>query len=300
MRCDEAYRGGCNQQGRFMGQLVLAAKVTHVPSMFISEMEKHPLRGCRAPAISGLARIGAMIRELDVDTVVILDTHWLVNSGYHVNGCERLQGLFTSNEFPHFIQNLPYDYRGNPALADAIARHACDRGMRTRSHHVDTLDVEYGTLVPLHYMRASPSLRVVSVAAWCAFSSHEESRVVGAAIREAIEASDSRVALIASGSLSHRIHDNLVVEKGTLTISDEFFKQCDLHVLDLWQQGRFAEFTAMLPTYARSCFGEGWMHDTAMLLGALGWDRYTGKANIVTPYFESSGTGQVNALFPVE
>jgi len=42
------------------------------------------------------------------------------------------------------------------------------------------------------------------------------------------------------------------------------------------------------------------MHDTAMLLGALGWDEYQGKVEVVTPYFGSSGTGQINAIFPVE
>jgi hypothetical protein len=38
---------------------------------------------------------------------------------------------------------------------------------------------------------------------------------------------------------------------------------------------------------------------TAMMLGVLGWSEYTGQAEIVTPYFGASGTGQINALFPV-
>jgi 3,4-dihydroxyphenylacetate 2,3-dioxygenase len=42
------------------------------------------------------------------------------------------------------------------------------------------------------------------------------------------------------------------------------------------------------------------MHDTAMLLGALGWDHYRGKVEILTEYFGSSGTGQVNAVFPIQ
>ena len=41
------------------------------------------------------------------------------------------------------------------------------------------------------------------------------------------------------------------------------------------------------------------MHDNAILLGALGWDEYAGKVDIQTPYFGSSGTGQINAIFPV-
>jgi 3,4-dihydroxyphenylacetate 2,3-dioxygenase len=55
----------------------------------------------------------------------------------------------------------------------------------------------------------------------------------------------------------------------------------------------------MLPEYAAKGHGEGFMHDTAMLLGALGWSAYGGRAEVVTPYFGASGTGQINAVFPV-
>jgi len=55
----------------------------------------------------------------------------------------------------------------------------------------------------------------------------------------------------------------------------------------------------MLPEYATKGHGEGFMHDTAMLLGALGWSAYDGQADIVTPYFGASGTGQINAVFPI-
>jgi 3,4-dihydroxyphenylacetate 2,3-dioxygenase len=36
-----------------------------------------------------------------------------------------------------------------------------------------------------------------------------------------------------------------------------------------------------------------------MLLGALGWSGYDGAAEVITPYFGASGTGQINAVFPV-
>ena len=35
------------------------------------------------------------------------------------------------------------------------------------------------------------------------------------------------------------------------------------------------------------------------LLGALGWDRYSQPIEVITDYFASSGTGQINAVFPV-
>jgi 3,4-dihydroxyphenylacetate 2,3-dioxygenase len=73
----------------------------------------------------------------------------------------------------------------------------------------------------------------------------------------------------------------------------------DHRVVEMWEAGDWDTFTAMLPEYAEKCHGEGFMHDTSMLLGALGWDKYQGKVEVLTPYFPSSGTGQINAVFPV-
>ena len=88
-----------------MGEVVLAAKICHVPSMYLSELPgKH--HGCREAAIAGHKEIGRRARELGADTAVVFDVHWLVNSGYHVNCGEQFQGTYTSNELPHFIKNM--------------------------------------------------------------------------------------------------------------------------------------------------------------------------------------------------
>lgn len=281
-----------------MGKIVLAAKITHVPTMLLSE-RPGKLEGCRQQAIDGHKEIARRAREAGADTVVVIDTHWLVNAGYHVNSGEHFKGCFTSHEFPHFIQNMEYEYKGNPELGDLIAEKATEKGAFTLSHQVETLDLEYGTLVPMRYMNPEADLKVVSVAGWCTVHSLETSKLLGEAIREAIEASDSNVMLLASGSLSHRIWDNDDYEanNGTFTISKEFNRQVDLRVLDLWQQGDTSTFLKMLPDYAQLCSGEGGMHDTAMLFGALGWDEYKGKGEIIGEYFPSSGTGQVNVVF---
>ncbi len=281
-----------------MGELVLAAKITHVPSMFISELPGKD-HGCRQAAIDGLHEISRRCRDLDVDTLVVFDTHWLVNSGFHINATQRYKGIYTSNEFPQFIQNLDYDYEGAPELGDAIAAIAAADGVRIQAHHVETLELEYGTLVPMKYMNADHRFKVLSIAAWCPWHELDDSRKIGAAVRKAVEAGNERVAILASGSLSHRIHDTNVAQEGLHTISDEFYRQVDQRVIQLWTEGKMADFVDMLPSYAETCHGEGNMHDTAMLFGALGWDRYQGHAEIVTDYFTSSGTGQINAVFPL-
>lgn len=283
-----------------MGEIVLAAKMTHVPTMLMSETDG-PVKGKRQAAIDGHREIARRAKALGADTVVICDTHWVINAGFHINANARFEGLFTSNEFPQFIQDLPYAYDGSPSLGDAIAKAASDRGAYTLSHHLDSLELEYGTLVPMRFMSREHEMNVVSIAAWATVHDHEESRIVGEAIRAAVEDSDSKVLLVASGSLSHKIWANrdYAANNGTFTISSEFNRQMDLHVLDMWRRGDHATFLKMLGDYARFCCGEGSMHDTAMLYGALGWDAYDRKCEVVTPYFPSSGTGQTNVIFPM-
>jgi 3,4-dihydroxyphenylacetate 2,3-dioxygenase len=281
-----------------MGTLALAAKVTHVPSMYLSEQPgRH--HGCREAAIEGHREISRRCRALGVETIVVLDTHWLVNSGYHINCAPFFKGVYTSNELPHFIHDMPYDHDGDTLFGRLIAETASELGVRTRAHEMESLSLEYGSLVPMRYMNQDKQFKVVSVAAWCAWHRLEDSRAFGVALGKAIEASDRTVAVLASGSLSHRFLDNGSPEEAMFEISDEFYRQVDHRVVELWRAGDFKTFCAMLPSYAAACVGEGGMHDTAMLLGLLGWDDYANSVEVVTEYFASSGTGQINAVFPL-
>lgn len=282
-----------------MGTLALAAKITHVPSMYLSEMDG-PHKGCRAAAIEGHKEIRRRCIELGVDTLVVFDTHWLVNSGYHINNAADFEGVYTSNELPHFIKNLPYKHFGNPQLGEVIAQVATENGVHTRAHSDTTLALEYGTLVPMRYMNEDNHFKVVSVASFLTVHDLLDSAQFGAALRQAIEQKyDGTVAILASGSLSHRFAQNGVSEQYLHKVWSPFLQNMDDQVVDMWEKGDWKTFTEMLDEYALKCHGEGYMHDTAMLLGALGWDKYQGKVEVITPYFGSSGTGQINAIFPV-
>lgn len=283
-----------------MGKLALTAKITHVPSMYLSELDG-PHKGCRQAAIDGHKEIGRRCRELGVDTIVVFDTHWLVNSGYHVNCAPHFKGVYTSHELPHFIRDMAYEYDGNPALGKLLADASTAAGVRTRAHEIASLNLEYGTLVPMRYMNEDQHFKVVSVASLCTVHDMADSAKIGAAMRRAVEEQyDGTVAFLASGSLSHRFAQNGVAEDYLFKVWSPFLETVDHAVIDMWKRGDWATFCEMLPEYNAKCHGEGNMHDTAMLLGALGWDQYRGQAEIVTPYFGSSGTGQLNAILPVQ
>lgn len=283
-----------------MGTVALTAKITHVPSMYLSELEGVN-KGCRQAAIDGHYEIDRRCRELGVDTIIVFDTHWLVNGGYHINCAPHFEGVFTSNELPHFIKNMPYDYPGNTELGELIAETANEMGVHTRAHSDTSLGPEYGTLVPMRYMNQDKHYKVICISSLLMVHSLEDSAKFGLAVRKAVEEKyDGTVAIFASGSLSHRFAENGSGDEFFHKIWDPFLGSVDEHVVNLWKAGKWAEFCGMLPMYADKCYGEGKMHDTAMLMGVTGWSTYHGKADVVTPMFASSGTGQINAILPVE
>jgi len=282
-----------------MGQLALAAKITHVPSMYLSELPG-PRHGTRQDAIAGHQDISQRCRALGVDTLVVFDTHWLVNANYHLNCAPHFKGQYTSNELPHFISNMAFESPGNSALGHLLARVCNEHGVETLAHDATTLAPEYGTLVPLRYMNADQHFKVVSVSALCMAHYLNDSARLGWAMRQAVEQHyDGRVAFLASGSLSHRFAQNGLAPEFAFKIWSPLLEKLDAQVIRMWQMGEWAAFCEMLPEYASKGHGEGFMHDTAMLLGALGWSDYDGAAEVITPYFGASGTGQINAVFPV-
>jgi len=282
-----------------LGKLALAAKITHVPSMYLSELPGER-KGSRQDAIDGHIELGRRCRALGVDTIVVFDTHWLVNANYHINCAPHFKGLYTSNELPHFISNMAYEFPGNPVLGKLLAKVCNEHGVETLAHDATTLGPEYGTLVPMRYMNTDQHFKVVSVSALCMAHYLNDSARLGWAMRKAVEDHyDGSVAFFASGSLSHRFAQNGLAPDFAFKIWSPFLETLDRRVVELWQQGRWKEFCEMLPEYASKGHGEGFMHDTAMLLGALGWSDYDGKVEVITPYFGASGTGQINALFPV-
>ncbi|MBC7468234.1 MAG: 3,4-dihydroxyphenylacetate 2,3-dioxygenase [Ramlibacter sp.] len=282
-----------------MGKLALAAKITHVPSMYLSEQDG-ARKGSRQDAIDGHLEIDRRCRALGVDTVVVFDTHWLVNANYHINCAPHFKGTYTSNELPHFISNMPYEFPGNPELGKLLAQACNAHGVETLAHDSTTLAPEYGTLVPMRYMNRDRHYKVVSVSALCQAHYLDDSARLGWAMRRAIEDNyDGTVAILASGSLSHRFAQNGLAPEFAFKVWSPFLEALDHEVVRMWERGEWKQFCGMLPEYAAKGHGEGFMHDTAMLLGALGWSGYDGKVEAVTPYFGASGTGQINAIFPV-
>lgn len=275
-----------------MGEIVLAAKVTHVPSIWLS-MQPGKYFGIRDFAERALIEVGRRARERGVDTYLVADAHWMNSQGFHVNAKSRHAASYASHELPHFISDLKYDYPGAPDLAKLIADEIRAGGQKAMAHDVADLGLEYATLVPMYIMNNEPpQARVVPIGCNI-YSTIDENRRVGEAIGRAVARSDHRVAFLASGSMSHAFPANEVGESLLNSVNGEFNRNMDEQVLEMWKSGRIENFLELLPEYNERCSGEAAMCDTAMLFGLLGWKSYRGHGEQLCKYFGSTGTGQV-------
>ena len=122
-----------------MAELVAAAVVAHQPMVMVPEEVRVQLGGTGADTTlvePGYRLLREQFAALAVDTIVIIDTHWYTTTEHVIAGASHFSGLYTSDEMPRNICELPYDYPGAPELAAAWHRVAKSRGLYTVNVHL--------------------------------------------------------------------------------------------------------------------------------------------------------------------
>jgi aromatic ring-opening dioxygenase catalytic subunit (LigB family) len=102
-----------------MGQIVGAGIVAHAPTIMLPQETRYELNeGKEISLVPGLHRLRTeVLDELKPDTIVILDTHWHTIVEFCVSSHSRRAGLYTSDELPRGMKQIPYDLKGNPSAA---------------------------------------------------------------------------------------------------------------------------------------------------------------------------------------
>jgi 3,4-dihydroxyphenylacetate 2,3-dioxygenase len=105
-----------------VAEIVAAAVVAHQPMVMVPEAVRVQLgeTGADTTLIEpGYRLLREQFAALEVDTLVIIDTHWFTTTEHVIAGADHFTGLYTSDEMPRNICDLPYDFPGAPELAAA-------------------------------------------------------------------------------------------------------------------------------------------------------------------------------------
>ncbi len=281
-----------------MGTINAAALVSHQPQIMAPERVRVAMNGgYDTTLVAGFADIRAELDAAEVDTLVIIDTHWFTTAAHVVAGAERYSGTYTSDELPLLITDLPYDYPGAPALANLLAEVGAERKLpvvNTTSLHIG---VQYPTVNVVHHLRWDKPVLRVSI---CQHAEAHNFLAFGEALGEAIARSDARVGILASGGMSHvfpalddsRAHTPNAPEH-VITPEARAF---DEGVIAKWALGDHAGVIDAYPDYL-PFKPEGRLGHYLIMAGALGGRAWTSTGRKLSNYENAFGTGQVHVWF---
>lgn len=283
-----------------MGQVVGAAIVSHVPPIVAAPDVLAELYGPEGTTlIDGLHRLRReKLDPLDIDTIVVFDSHWFSTVEHIITAHPRRTGLFTSEELPRGMTQMPYDLPGDPELAAAFeAAGTADGRTRVLACADPELPIRYATTNLLPFLQGDEAWVSVSV---CQTGEPDDYLAAGEALGEAIAGLDRNVVLLGSGGLSHRFWpmkqfaDHEHADPAHIRTPDA--RAADEHVIALLEAGDHAGVIDFYPQF-RPFFPEGFFGHYLMLAGAVGGRACTARGERYSEYESSAGTGQVHIWF---
>lgn len=286
-----------------MGEVVGVGLIAHVPTIMLPKETRMELNeGKDSTLVSGLEKLRRDVFESDdYDTVIVLDSHWATTVEFVVTSHERRSGKFTSEELPRGMQGVPFDYLGDPQLAELIAAQAEKNGTWITPIDDPDLPVMYATINLWKYLgEGLPDKRWVSVSL-CQTATDEDFLRAGRAIGEAIAKSDRRVILLASGALSHTFYKLRELRKHEMADPSHIFSEAaraaDHERLDWFTAGDHAKVLETMPAF-HTVRPEGMFGHWLLTAGAIGEENCTAPGVLYSEYENSIGTGQVHVWFP--
>jgi aromatic ring-opening dioxygenase LigB subunit len=153
--------------------------------------------------ISAMKRLAQDLVQANPETLVIISPHGLVYADQiNICGMERLIGSLSQFGYPA----LRMKFKNDIILAERIAEQGKKNGVKTLLYGNDDnyFELDHGIVVPLYFLTKNlPHIQVVPIA----YSFQEKGLQFGfgETLGEVAEKSDRRVAIIASGDLSHRL-----------------------------------------------------------------------------------------------
>jgi 3,4-dihydroxyphenylacetate 2,3-dioxygenase len=284
-----------------MGEVAGAGLLAHVPTIMLPYSQRLELNeGKEISLVPGLQRLRAEVFEkLDYDTVLVLDSHWHTTVEFVVSAQEMRAGLFTSDELPRGMCRIPYDWRGDPELAHAVAGQADAHRTWITPIGDPCLPVHYATVNLWHYLGRGLGKRWVSMST-AQTGDTEDFLRAGRALGAAIRRTGRTVLLLASGAMSHtfwslrelRAHE----ASDTAHIRTRQARAADLERIAWLEAGDHARVIATMPEFLKVRPEARFAH-YLMMIAALGEGAVIAPGRPFSDYENSAGTGQMHLWF---
>jgi aromatic ring-opening dioxygenase catalytic subunit (LigB family) len=284
-----------------MGEVVAAGMLSHVPTIMLPPETRMEINEGReislVPALNRLRK--EKFETLDYDTVLLLDSHWFTTVEFVISSHNRRAGLFTAEELPRGMCRIPYEWRGDPELAHAIADRAEPNGTWITPIDDEYLPLYYPSVNLWTYLGKGLDKQWLSISV-CQTGETDDFLRVGRAIGEAIAASDRKVIIIATGSMSHTFHKLKELRKHEASDPSHLFSRkaydMDQERLQWFFDGRHDRVLETMDDFL-TVRPEGRFAHYLMMAAALGEQDFAAPGVQYGDYENSIGTSQVHVWF---
>ena len=233
-----------------------------------------------------------------IDTIIVFDAHWATTVEFVVSAQARRHGLYTSDELPRGMSQVPYDIPGDPELARLIGEEVDAAGSWMTPIDDEQLPIHYPTVNLLPFLQGAERWISVSTAQT---AETDDFLLVGAAIGRAIARSGRRVVLLASGAMSHtfwklrelRAHES----SDPVHIRTPEARAADLERVAWLEAGEHRKVVDTMPEFLRF-HPEAMFGHYLMMVGAIGGRDCTAPGIPYSEYENAIGTGQIHLWFP--
>jgi 3,4-dihydroxyphenylacetate 2,3-dioxygenase len=284
-----------------MGEVVGAGLLSHVPTIMLPLETRLELNeGKEISLVPALHQIRAeKFEQLDYDTVIVLDSHWFTTVEFVITSQDLRAGLFTAEELPRGMCRIPYEWRGDRELAEAIAAEGEPAGTWITAIDDPYLPLYYPSINLWSYLGKGLDKQWISMSV-CQTGETDDFLRVGRAIRAAIEKVDRRVIIIATGSLSHTFYKLKELRKHEASDPSHIISQkardMDHERLQWFFEGRHDRVLETMPEFL-TVRPEGMFAHYLMMAAALGESAFSAPGVQYGDYENSVGTSQVHVWF---
>lgn len=219
--------------------------------------------------IDAFEDVSERIRALDPETIIVITPHAIMYSDYiHISPGSRGRGSLARFGAPQVVIEAPYDEE----MVRELSACAAEAGIAAGTLGEKDRDLDHGVLVPLYFVSKKLS-RFNLVRISTSGLPLEEHYRFGMCIRDTADRLGRRIALIASGDLSHRLSND-----GPYSYAKEG-PDFDRRMTCAMQSADFMKFITMDEDFC-SAAGECGLRSFVVMAGAL--DRMAVKADMLS------------------
>jgi AmmeMemoRadiSam system protein A len=241
-----------------------------------------------ASTVAAMNRLAGIFKDLSPETVVVFSPHGpVLGTELPVRGDENLEG-----DLRQFGSRLSWVFQNDRELVDLITAEVEAEGLSATVFNRDTYPsfglnrgLDHGVVVPLSFLAENP-FRLVATGI-CYYYHPEKQYALGVAIGRAIKKTSRRVAVVASGDLSH------CLIPGAPVAYNPRGKEFDLLLVKLLQENRTEEIVRLDPELVEEAAECGY-RSVLMLLGVF--DGLEVKTQVLS-YEGPFGVGYAVATF---